>query len=230
MKHGHARQCAKAARKQRIDSANPKNLKPKQIPLDVHLVYGRLIFLLWCQVYVFFDVEELPSDDLLDEALDLGDVKLGIELAHFAFDDVQGVSAQVGVIADVGGEQALDFHLTAGLARARPSYTVLGIIVLIIVQTLVLAKLVSLADPQTVLKRILGAPGLIITEFKITMLIQLLHRAAIIINQRQSTLIRSVSIVHAPQALIPTTSHTLRIVPEIKSKRNKANGWVRAKF
>ena len=175
MKHGHARQSAKAASEQSIDSANPQYLQPQQLALYVHLVYRCLVFLLRCQVDVFLDVEELSGDDLLDEALDLGDVELGVELAHFTFDDVQGVSAQVGVIADVGGQQSFDFHLTSGLARARPGYTVLGVVVLIIVQARILAKLTSLAGSQPVLEGVLGAAGLIITEFKITMLIQLLH-------------------------------------------------------
>jgi len=54
---------------------------------------------LWSQVDVFFDVEELPSDDLLHISLNY--VDFAFKLALFSLDDVQCVAPEVRVLSHV---------------------------------------------------------------------------------------------------------------------------------
>lgn len=88
----------------------------KKLSLYVHFAFISDVFGFGCQVNVFFDVQEFSSHNLFHVTFDNGN--LGLELAHFTFNDIQGVPAEVGICADVLRGEVLNLDLATSFAGA----------------------------------------------------------------------------------------------------------------
>lgn len=100
----------------------------KKLSLYIHFAFISDVICFWSQVNVFLDVQEFSSHNLFDVTFDNGDLRL--ELAHFAFNNIQSVPAEVGISADVLRGQVLNLDLAASLARACIDYPALIIILM----------------------------------------------------------------------------------------------------
>ena len=209
MKHRHARQSSKTARKQCIHAADPDHLVLKQLSFNVHLVDNVALLDFRRQIDVFFDIQKLSSDDLLDEALE--HIHLGLKLAHFALNHIQSISAFESLSCHMAWVKIVNTKLSASLARTRilnhlPLFGILIAIEHVVVSSLVLIVFYQLIIPaHAIFEAIIAAIFITVVKFKIAILVDFLHGAATVCIDQWEAPVLSLTLV--PQRLV--VGHTL---------------------